>query len=73
MATPLKGMLYDFPINSETIIYEDLDNFKLKIISLLKNECLDDIGQRSRKFVEKHFTWEIVAQKMLKEFEKMKH
>jgi glycosyltransferase involved in cell wall biosynthesis len=73
LATPLKGMLYDFPINSETIIYENLDNFELKIISLLKNECLDDIGQRSRKFVENNFTWEIVAQKMLKEFEKMKH
>jgi len=73
IATPLKGMLYDFPIDSETIIYAELDDFEQKIISLLKNEHLEKIGNRSRTFVEKYFTWEIVAQKMLNEFEKMKN
>ena len=72
LATPLKGMLHDFPKDSETIIYEDLDNFEEKIISLLQNNSLEEIGDRCRKFVEEHFTWEIVAQKMLAEFEKMK-
>lgn len=72
LATPLKGMLFDFPKNSETIIYADLDDFEQKIISLLKNGSLEEIGNRSRKFVEDHFTWEIVAQKMINEFEKMK-
>ena len=32
LATPLKGMLHDFPRDSETIIYEDLNNFEEKII-----------------------------------------
>ena len=73
LATPLKGMLHDFPKDSETIIYESLDNFEEKIISLLQSECLEEIGERSRKFVKEHFTWEIVAQKMLNEFEKMKN
>ena len=73
LATPLKGMLYDFPKDSETIIYADLDDFEQKIILLLKSESLEEIGNRSRKFVEDHFTWEIVAQKMLNEFKKMKN
>ena len=73
LATPLKGMLHDFPKDSETIIYESLDNFEEKIISLLQSECLEEIGDRSRKFVKEHFTWEIVAQKMLDEFEKIKN
>jgi len=73
LATPLKGMLHDFPKDSETIIYEDLNNFEEKIISLLQKECLEEIGDRCRKFVKEYFTWEIVAQKMLDEFEKMKN
>ena len=73
LATPLKGMLHDFPKDSETIIYEDLNNFEEKIISLLQKDCLEEIGDRSRKFVKEYFTWEIVAQKMLDEFEKMKN
>jgi glycosyltransferase involved in cell wall biosynthesis len=73
LATPLKGMLHDFPKYSETIIYEDLNNFEEKIISLLQKECLEEIGDRCRKFVKEYFTWEIVAQKMLDEFEKMKN
>ena len=73
LATPLKGMLHDFPKDSETIIYEDLNNFEEKIISLLQKDCLEEIGDRSRKFVKEHFTWEIVAKKMLDEFEKMKN
>ena len=73
LATPLKGMLHDFPKDSETIIYEDLNNFEEKIISLLQKDCLEEIGDRSRKFVKEYFTWEIVAKKMLDEFEKMKN
>ena len=72
LATPLKGMLYDFPKDSKTIIYSELDNFEQNIISCLQNNLLEEIGNRSRNFVEEHFTWEIVAEKMLNEFEKMK-
>jgi len=71
LATPLKGMLYDFPKDSNTIIYANLDDFEQEIISLLNNENLEEIGIRSKKFVEKHFTWDIVAKKMLIEFENM--
>lgn len=71
LATPLKGMLYDFPKDSNTIIYAELNDFEQEIISLLKNANLEDIGVRSRKFVEKHFTWDIIAKKMLIEFENM--
>lgn len=73
LATPLKGMLYDFPKDSKTIIYAELDEFEHKIISLLTNEYLKEIGDRCRNFVEKNFTWDIVAQKMLNEFEKIKY
>ena len=72
LATPLKGMLNDFPKQSETIIYADLDDFEQKIISLLKCEDLDEIGDKCRKFVEKYFTWDIVAQKMINEFKEIK-
>lgn len=72
LATPLKGMLNDFPKQSETIIYANLDDFEQKIIALLKCENLEEIGNRCRKFVEEHFTWDIVAQKMISEFEKIK-
>ena len=68
LATPLKGMLHDFPKDSKTIIYANLDEFEQKIILLLNNENLEEIGVRSRKFVEKYFTWDIVAKKMLIEF-----
>ena len=71
LATPLKGMLYDFPKDSKTIVYAELDDFEEKIISLLNNENLQEIGNNSRKFVEEHFTWDIVAKKILNEFEKM--
>lgn len=73
LATPLKGMLNDFPKQSETIIYADLDDFEEKIIFLLKRDDLEEIGDRCRKFVEEHFTWDIVAQKMISEFEKIKN
>jgi len=72
LATPLKGMLYDFPKDSKTIIYSELNDFEQNIISYLQNNHLEEIGNRSRNFVEEHFTWEIVAEKMLNEFEKIK-
>jgi len=73
LATPLKGMLYDFPKDSETIIYSNLENFEQNIISYLQDKHLEEIGIRSRNFVEEYFTWEIVAEKMLHEFRKIKN
>ena len=71
LATPLQGTLYDFPKESNTIIYESLDLFTGKIIELLKNDSLDEIGQRGREFVGKNFTWDSVTRKMLSEFDNM--
>ena len=71
LATPLQGTLYDFPKESNTIIYESLDLFTDKMIELLKNDLLDEIGQRGREFVGKNFTWDSVTRKMLSEFDNM--
>ena len=71
LATPLQGTLYDFPKESNTIIYESLDLFTGKMIELLKNDSLDEIGQRGREFVGKNFTWDSVTKKMLSEFDNM--
>ena len=71
LATPLQGTLYDFPKESNTIIYESLDLFTGKMIELLKNHSLDEIGKRGREFVGKNFTWDSVTRKMLSEFDNM--
>ena len=71
LATPLQGTLYDFPKESNTIIYESLDLFTGKMIELLKNDSLDEVGQRGREFVGKNFTWDSVTRKMLSEFDNM--
>jgi len=71
LATPLDGMLYDFPKTSNTIIYEDLELFTDKIIKLLRDTSLEQFGTRSREFVAENFTWDIVTKKMLKELDHM--
>ena len=71
LATPLEGMLYDFPKTSNTIIYEDLELFTDKIIKLLRDTSLEQFGARSREFVAENFTWDIVTKKMLKELDDM--
>jgi len=71
LATPLEGMLYDFPKKSNTVIYEDLELFTDKIIKLLRDTSLEQFGTRSREFVAENFTWDIVTKKMLKELDDM--
>ena len=70
LATPLDGLLFDFPKESNILIYSELENFKEKIISLLNDENLNSLGINGRKFVEENYTWENVANRFLKEFEK---
>ena len=70
LATPLDGLLFDFPKESNILIYSELENFKEKIISLLNDENLNSFGINGRKFVEENYTWENVANRFLKEFEK---
>ena len=71
LATPLEGMLYDFPKESNTVIYEDLQFFPEKMIELLKSNSLDNIGKLGLEYVVKNFTWDIVTKKILNEFDHM--
>jgi glycosyltransferase involved in cell wall biosynthesis len=71
LATPLEGMLYDFPKESNTVIYEDIQFFPEKMIELLKSNSLDNIGKLGLEYVVKNFTWDIVTKRMLNEFDNM--
>jgi len=62
-------LLFDFPKESNILIYSELENFKEKIISLLNDENLNSFGINGRKFVEENYTWENVANRFLKEFD----
>jgi len=67
LATPLNGLLHDFPKESNTVIYSDLHDFDKNIIALLKSDSLGNIGKNGREYVEKNFTWSKIAEKMLNE------
>jgi len=69
LATPLDGLLFDFPKESNILIYSELEDFKEKIILLLNDKNLHSFGINGRKFVEENYTWENVANRFLKEFE----
>ena len=71
LATPLEGMLYDFPKESNTVIYEDIQFFPEKMIELLKSNSLDNIGKLGLEYVVKNFTWDIVTKRVLNEFDNM--
>ncbi len=71
IATPLEGLLHDFPKNSNILMYSQLQDFEKNILSLLSDPELDKIGKRGRDFVEKNFTWEKVTEQILKEFENL--
>ena len=71
LATPLDGMLYDFPKTSNTIIYENLESFTDKMIELFTSNSLEQLGTRNREFVAENFTLDIVTKKMLKELDDM--
>jgi len=70
LATPLNGLLYDFPRESKILIYANLKDFESQIISLLNDKTLETYGNKGREFVEANYTWENVTNRFLKEFEK---
>jgi glycosyltransferase involved in cell wall biosynthesis len=70
LATPLEGLLHDFPRESKTLIYANLEDFESQIISLLNNPLLETFGIKGRQFVEANYTWDNVAIRFLEEFEK---
>ena len=70
LATPLDGLLHDFPKESSILIYANLKDFDSKIISLLNDKTLANFGIRGREFVESNYTWEHVTTKFLNEFKK---
>ena len=73
LATPLKGMLYDFPSDSNTIIYSELEHFGTKIIELLDRTDLENIGNKTRDYVKMNYSWNTVAEKMLEIFSNIKN
>ena len=68
LATPLDGLLYDFPKESDILIYSDLNDFESQIIYLLNNNILENYGNKGRKFVEENYTWENVTNLFLNNF-----
>ena len=68
IATPLEGLLYDFPKDSDVMVYSQLEDFEKNIILLLNNSDLENIGRRGREFVQRNFTWEKVTERILNEF-----
>lgn len=68
LATPLKGLLHDFPEEIEIMFYADLKDFDKKIMSLLKEKELNKVGEKGREYVIRNFTWQKVAEKMIYEF-----
>jgi len=71
IATPLDGLLYDFPIDSKILTYSQLEDFDEKIVSLLQNNSLETMGDMGREFVIKNFAWNKVAEKILNDFSNM--
>jgi len=69
LATPLDGLMYDFPKESDILIYADLKDFESQIILLLNSKILEDFGKKGRKFVEENYTWENITNLFLKDFE----
>lgn len=72
LATPLQGLLHDFPKETNILIYSDLKDFEKNIVILLQKNSLNDIGIKGREFVKENFTWEKVAEKTLNEFLNLK-
>lgn len=68
LATPLEGLLHDFPEESKILIYANLEQFESQIISLLNSESLENFGKKGREYVEANYTWENVANRFLEEF-----
>jgi glycosyltransferase involved in cell wall biosynthesis len=71
IATPLDGLLHDFPHDSNILIYSQVEDFDKKIIELLKKGSLDELSQRGREYVEKNYTWLKVTERTLEVFSKL--
>ena len=69
LATPLEGLLHDFPEESKILIYANLKQFESQIILLLNSESLENFGRKGREYVKANYTWENVANRFLEEFE----
>ena len=73
ISTPLKGLLHDFPKESCTVQYVDLEDFHTKIIDLFQNNSIQEISNRGRDYVQKNFTWDKVTEQFLNEMNSMKN
>lgn len=72
LATPLQGLLTDFPEKDSGMIYCQLEDFDECIIELLRNEkWLEQKGMQGKEFV-KDFTWSKLAEMWIKELEQLR-
>lgn len=67
IATPLSGLLFDFPQKECVLMYSELNDFGENIISALNNPEIEDIGKKGREFIKEKFAWEQISKNMLKE------
>ena len=71
VTTKLKGLQYDFPEEKDILIYCEIGKFDEKILELLKDSKLNEIGSKGRKFIESNYSWKKVSETMLHEMEKI--
>lgn len=71
-ATPLDGLLYDFPRESNTIKYANLEEFGEEIINFFLENNTTKIEHHSRQFIIENYTWKKISEKMLNEISSVK-
>ena len=67
LATPLSGLTYDLPEDKGVIAYANLKEFHNKLIEMIKDENIEEMGKKGRKLIKDNFTWEKISDRMLEE------
>jgi glycosyltransferase involved in cell wall biosynthesis len=71
LATPLSGLIYDLPENKGVIAYANLKEFHNKLIEMIKDKSIEEMGDKGRKIVKEKFTWERISERMLEDIRKI--
>ena len=72
LSTPLKGTIDLLPKEDFGIIYSPYDSFVENLSELLTNtEKLEELGNKGLDYVVKNHDWNILAESLLKKFEKL--
>ena len=73
IATPLDGLLFDFPKESKTIKYANLEEFGEKIIDFFSKSNTPEMYLHNRQFIIENYTWGKISEKMLNEISSIKN